>query len=383
LNLSDITFHQLRISTIALIFFLNSFIATAQLSNRDKTGKDIIFSGNFHYGKAIRHNSKFLPDIPGQSVMAEFNAGANVSGKKHWHHRFNFPEIGGAIIYTDFGNLAVLGRAIGLFPYISFPVVNKPKYKFQIRLGSGVAYLTKPFHIIDNPANNVIGSHVNNVTQLKFLNNIQLSKKWRLLAGFAFTHYSNGNSQKPNLGINVISGNLGLQYVPNNNPDKFLPDSTIGYTKRFMGMVKTGIGINESGVPGAGKFPVYSVMAAAVKPVSRFNRVQVGFEYEFRGDAYVTLQSRIERQDEISRLKVSRFAVLIGDELVFGNFALNLQVGFYTHKFENKPFIFYNKSGVLYYIPINKEKQWLFVSVYLKSHLFVADYFEYGIGCLF
>jgi hypothetical protein len=124
-------------------------------------------------------------------------------------------------------------------------------------------------------------------------------------------------------------------------------------------------------------------MTAAVKPVSRYNRVQLGLEYEFRGDAYTMLKSRIERQDEISRIKVSRLAVIIGDELVFGNFSISLQMGFYVNRFEEKPFIFYNKNGVLYYIPMNKNKQWLYISAYLKSHLSVADYIEYGIGCLF
>jgi hypothetical protein len=357
--------------------------SAAQLSDRNKTMKDIVFSACFHYGKAVKHTPKFLPDIPDQSVMAEFNGGVNVSGKKHWHHRFRFPEVGGTFIYADFGNLNVLGRGAGLFPYISFPVVNRSKYKFLVRIGSGIAFLSKSYHIIDNPLNNVIGSKINNITQLKFLNNIQLSRKWRLIAGIAFTHFSNGNVQKPNLGINVVSGNIGLHYQPNNNPQKYLPDSTISYTRRFMGLLKTGIAINEGRTPGAGKYPIYSVMTAAVKPVSRYNRVQLGLEYEFRGDAYTMLKSRIERQDEISRIKVSRLAVIIGDELVFGNFSISLQMGFYVNRFEEKPFIFYNKNGVLYYIPMNKNKQWLYISAYLKSHLSVADYIEYGIGCLF
>jgi hypothetical protein len=365
-----------------LLSFCVALSANAQLSNRNKTKKDIILSGSFHYGKALKHTSKFKPDTPGQSVMAEFNFGVNVSGKKYWNHRFKFPEVGASFIYTDFGNLTVLGRAAGLYPYISFPVVNKPKYKFQIRLGSGIAYLTKPYHVIDNPTNNVIGSKINNVTQLKFLNNIKLNNKWRLLAGVAFTHFSNGNVQKPNLGINVVSGNIGLQYLPNDNPEKVACD-TVENKRRFMALVKTGIAINEANVPGAGKYAVYTAMALAVKPLGKVTRLQLGIEYEFRGDNYVTLQTSLDRQTAVKRIDVSRFAVLVGDEILFGNFALSLQLGFYVNKFEQKPFLFYNKNGIVYYVPLIKDKPSLFFGVYLKSHKFVADYIEYGMGYVF
>jgi len=354
----------------------------AQLSNRDKTKKDIVLSGSFHFGKAIKHTSKFKPDIPNMSVMAEFNFGVNVSGKKHWNHRFHFPEVGASFIYADFGNSEELGRAAGLYPYISFPVVHKEKYKFQIRLGSGIAYLTKSYDVIDNPNNNVIGSHINDITQLKFINNIKLNDRWNLLAAFAFTHFSNGNVQKPNLGINVLSGNIGVQYVPNDKPQKFDCDTT-AYQKRFMALVKTGIGINEANLPGAGKYAIYSVTSLAVKPTSRVNRLQLGMEYEFRGDSYVNLQASVDRQEEVKRMGVSRFAILVGDEIVFHNVALSLQLGFYVNKFEQKPFIFYNKTGVVYYVPLFKDKPSLFVGVYLKSHKFVADYIEYGIGYVF
>jgi hypothetical protein len=358
-------------------------MALAQLSNRDKTTRDIIFSGSFHYGKSLKHTPKFQPDFPNNTIAAEFNVGVNVNGKQHWHHRYRFPEIGGAFIYMDYGNTEIFGRGMALFPYISFPVVSLPRYKFQIRFGSGLALLSKTYDVINNPTNNVIGARLNSTTQFKFINNIKLSEKWSMLAALSFIHFSNGNVQKPNLGINAVTGNIGLQYHPNDNPRTYEADSAKPYFKRFHAVVKTAIAINEGQVVGGSKFPIYIAMATVAKQTSRFNKVQLGLEYEFRGDRYAALQSSIDRQSAVSRMDVSRFAIVAGNELLFGNFGLSLNAGVYVNKFESKPFILYTKNGIVYYLPIQKNKPSLFMGIFLKSHFAIADYFEYGLGYVF
>lgn len=355
----------------------------AQLSNRNKIKKDLVINAAFHYGKSLKHTSKFKPDIPENAAGVELNIGVNTSGRHHWHHRFHFPEIGAAFIYLDFGNNAVLGRGMALFPYIALPVVNKEKYKFQIRLGCGIGYIDKSYDVIDNPTNNVIGSAINNIAQLKFINNIKLSKKWRLLGAFAFTHFSNGNMQKPNLGINTISGNIGLQYTPNEKPVMQQPDSTFPYKKRVLASIKSGIAINEGPVPGAAKYPIYIVEAVAIKHISRFSRFRLGVEYEYRSDIYASKQLSIDNQNDISRIQVSRFAIIVGNELMFGNFGLQLNAAVYVNKFLEKPFFLYNKLGVCYYPPLQKSKQSLYVGMFLKSHFAIADYIEYGMGWIF
>ena len=211
---------------IHLIFLLLCYTCMSFANqNFEERKKEWVIHANFHYGKVIKHTSKFLPDIPNNSVMSELNVGIITGGNKHWHQRFRYPETGFTLIYGDFGNMEVLGRGVGLFPYISLPLTNGNKYKFEIAIGSGIAYLNQPFNIIDNNTNNVIGSKINNVTQLKFLNSFKVKETFYLTAGLAFTHFSNGKVQKPNLGINVLSGNVGLKFFPNGHPEIEMPDS--------------------------------------------------------------------------------------------------------------------------------------------------------------
>lgn len=372
------------LSNLFLLFTIClSLGVIAQTSNRDKTTRDVIFSGNFHFGKSVKHTTKFNPDFPNNAIAAEFSIGVNTNGKQHWHHRYRFPEIGGTLVYIDYGNEKVLGRGVALSPYISFPLVSLNKYQFHVRLASGLALINRYYNVIDNPENNVIGSRLNSTTQLKFINTIKLTDKWALQAALSFIHFSNGNIQKPNLGINSVTGNIGVQYRPNDNPQTYEADSSKPYFKRFHGMMRTGIAINDGQTTNGSKYAIYSVTAAVGKQVNRFNRIVLGADYEFRSDRYVALKATIDRQDEVSRMDVSRIGVFVGDELLFGNFALSINMGVYVNKFEGKPFFLYNKNGVVYYVPAQKNKPSLYMGIYLKSHFAIADYFEYGLGYVF
>lgn len=366
-----------------LVTFLASSLVNGQTLSKDKTTRDVILSGGFHFGKSIKHTSKFNPDFPGYAIAAEFSMGVTTNGKQHWHHRYRFPEIGGTLFYIDYGNNSVLGRGASLSPYISFPVIRSEIYKFHIRLSSGLALISKNYDVINNAENNVIGTRLNSTAQLKFINTLKLSERWALQAALAFTHFSNGNIQKPNLGINSLTGNVALQYRPNDNPKTYDVDNEKPYLKRFHGMLRTGIAINDGQTTDGSKYVIYSVTGAVAKQISRFNRVLIGADYEYRSDRYVALRANITRQDEISRMDVSRISVFIGDELIFGNFALSLNMGVYVNKFEGKPFFLYNKNGVVYYVPVQKNKPSLYIGIYLKSHFAIADYFEYGLGYIF
>ena len=40
--------------------------------------------------------------------------------------------------------------------------------------------------------------------------NWQITSRWALIAGIEATHYSNGNSNYPNAGVNTAGGRIGL-----------------------------------------------------------------------------------------------------------------------------------------------------------------------------
>ena len=58
-----------------------------------------------------------------------------------------------------------------------------------------------------------MGSKINAYINLGFLLNWQLAAGWRLTAGIDLSHFSNGNTQYPNAGVNTIGGRIGLVHA--------------------------------------------------------------------------------------------------------------------------------------------------------------------------
>ena len=74
----------------------------------------------------------------------------------------------------------------------------------------GASFGWKKYNEITNPYNDVIGSKINAYLNIGFLLNWQLAPEWKLTAGIEATHYSNGNSNYPNAGVNTIGGRIGV-----------------------------------------------------------------------------------------------------------------------------------------------------------------------------
>jgi hypothetical protein len=78
-----------------------------------------------------------------------------------------------------------------------------------------LAYATKKFIKNENEVNNAIGSNINAYIQLRFGLEWKIAKPLRLVTAFTYNHYSDGAVKLPNLGINTMTGTVGLIYYPN------------------------------------------------------------------------------------------------------------------------------------------------------------------------
>ena len=111
-------------------------------------------------GQIFKHTTNFKPPVRGITVLTEATYEWQTAGAAAWHTTHRYPVVGLTLSYADFGDNEIFGQAIGIFPSLSFSNRWKQKrfYSF-LRIGFGIAYLTKPYNEISNPLNNVIGSH--------------------------------------------------------------------------------------------------------------------------------------------------------------------------------------------------------------------------------
>ncbi len=338
-----------------------------------------------HWGKIVKHNSDILFDVENPSIGLEIALKYQTHGNDDWSQFQRYPQMGFSLIYFNLGDKNILGNAYGLFPHLTINMLRTPKGFIQFQFGSGLAYLNRPFDYNQNPTQNAIGSKWNNITAFRFDGGYRINDNLTAQLGFGLTHFSNGGAQKPNLGINIISGTVGITYTPSVTPqNEFIydekklniPQKRWGYQMHFD------LAYREFAESGGPRFPVYIGSVGAVFHFNAVNRMVFGFDAEYNQGMYHYVNHIYSHQPPKKLKKdASRLMFFVADEFMFGDFGVFLQTGIYLHKGEGISSSIYNKLSVRYYLPpIGKPATRFFVAVYLKNHLAVAEYISFGMG---
>ncbi len=363
---------------------------TSKTANTQESGLidqyDLRVNGSYHGGKVIQHNSKFngaLIEKPAH--FGEIAFSAQTKGSAIWHQLLNYPEGGLSLIGGSFGNKDQLGYGYGMVPFVKFRLHDNNVMQLFFRMGIGVGVVTEPYDHIDNPANNAIGSQVNNIAQFLFGADWKLSDRWRLRTAASYTHFSNGRVQHPNLGVNTPAGVAGVRYLFQTGSDQKRFDTIPALAKQWRFHVKGGLAAVERMPPGGPKYPVYIGSAFMSWQTGHTNRLFAGATIEYRTEVYdfVVIQEIFEPDER--RLKSYNGAVFVGDELLIGDVGLSGRIAYYVYNPILQPAKIYAKLGVTYYIPIpllGKHTEYS-IGVNLKSHYAVADYISLSTGFSF
>lgn len=161
-----------------------------------------------------------------------FFKGANYSGKPirtafsgHVKYSFGLPESAlGHRVFLD----TYQGIGLALYHFENGRELGAPllAYMFQksriLRISSaimldyewnfGISTGWHPYDFSENPNNVIIGSKLNAYINAGLSLNWQARKRWLITGGIDFTHFSNGNTDFPNAGLNTAGMKLGMIY---------------------------------------------------------------------------------------------------------------------------------------------------------------------------
>lgn len=338
---------------------------------------------NFQFGKIIKHTKNFQPPIPSLTSGIEINFIRQTNEKKNWHQLHNYPQTGYSFSFTHFGDAQILGYAIGFAPNIFFPLTGKDKFSFGIRLACGIAFINKRYNVIDNPTNNVIGTRMNNTSSFGIHLNWKATKKLHFLSSVSLAHFSNGNFQSPNLGINFASLNLGIKFFPNPIENFTRQDSLPPFLKKIKFNLKIGCGLNEESITNGPKYPIYIASLYVDKLTGLKNKIGLGVDVEYNKSVY---DFEILTENFIGKEKwyAMRIAPFITDELLVGQIGMLGQIGVYAHKGFLNIAPFYFKIALKHYVfNLTKNKVNWYYGIFLKVHYARAEFFELATGISF
>ena len=175
------------------LFRINDF-----LKGENNTGKPIkhLYSTHLKYSFQFQHNSYV------NKIYRNVYQGVGIT-----HYSIsNSSEIGSPIALYLFQG-ATLAK---LMPHLTL------NYEWNFGLSAG----WKPYHKENNPNNRIMGSKLNAYINTNFYLKQRLSSQFDLIAGATLTHFSNGNTQFPNAGLNAIDAKIGLIYNMNGDEKK-------------------------------------------------------------------------------------------------------------------------------------------------------------------
>ena len=305
--------------------------------------------------------------------------GWKATGKKDQYHQiYNYP-VYGVGYYSSTFNSDIIGNPYAVYGFVQTPIAaqRNSRWEHDYRIGLGLSGNFNPYDEDSNPLNLVIGSKTNVFVDLAIRTQYRFHPKWRVGAGFAFHHFSNGALSLPNKGINLIPLTISVNYQPRT----FMPHKRIDlqpYNTKILYDVSYGAGVKQLDKNSDARYFKTTLGLYASKYVS----------YKWRlGAGYDLFYSESGRYEDIAGQRARKLGSVISGgpsfyivHVLTNKLTLNGNVGYYLHSqhFNGEIKRMFLRAGARYYIykDIN-------AGVSIKAHAGKADFIEWTLGYTF
>ncbi|MCC3155605.1 acyloxyacyl hydrolase [Hymenobacter sp. 15J16-1T3B] len=326
-------------------------------------------------GFIIAHSPRVKHLVTAHPTGLELNLQRQLTGRAPWHAWYRYPKAGLALVYYDYHN-PVLRHSFAASIYLSKTFWRTQRQDLSFRLGTGVGYFPFPFDQQTNHKNTFVSSHLNATIQARLEYDVALTPKLGLLLGVALNHYSNGATAKPNLGINIPTVLLGLNYHQQRHftplPIDAAADQPADIGRTFWNL-STSAGLKQRNESDHTNYWVNSVTVAAGRRVNRKSNLLVGLEGFYDRSLRAEQRDTARAGDKLPDVK--KAGVFIGHELLFGRLAFDTHLGFYLYNPYKSNKFYYERVGLKYHFT-----EHFFGAIDLKVHRGAADVLEWKVG---
>jgi hypothetical protein len=337
-----------------------------------KTGFPSSIEVQAGYGFIGKHTDILGYYITGHVPNININVGKKLKGNKQWHKLYNYPEIGFGYYFAMLNN-KYLGNVHAVYSYINIPLTSKEKkLSPNLDFSIGLSYFPKPFDIIDNYQNRIIGTHFNVYFKLGLGLEYKISDKLTVNSIFGVNHYSNAKVKTPNLGINVLNFNLGLRYNFKNHKIINKEFEVENYKKNEI-IVVYSAGMKATPKPLNRRYYASAFVIDYYRHTSQKSKLGGGLDLFYDGS-----QEYYYQDDSITNRNWYD-KNLLGTHLSYGlivnKVTFTFQVGYYLYDRLNINGNIYSRLGFRTYLTDK-----LLLNLTLKTHFAKADLLEIGIG---
>lgn len=378
----------MRLRLFLLSFILPCFAYAQQSSN---VGTYKFASLKLHSGKHFYTGETLGDKLKHGYSSIEVRTGWQSQGKHDWERELGFPSYGIGWYSGYVGDVDIFGNPNALFGFITFPFWERPRHNLQVEPALGVTYNLKPYNPKHNVMNDAIGAKFAVYFSMHVGGRYKLNREMDVLYGVDLTHFSNGRSVTPNMGLNMMGFSAGMRYNFNaeqRKVDNSLYPATILPARPYLPKRSRPRAIKEDNISlylalgtaqnkdDAGTNSRYLTTSLVGEYQHKFNTkhgISIGFDAFNDPSATDTM----EHKQNIAAQETFFPAAHVGYDFMFWRLAVKFQVGYNLtslgRELKGNTFI---RPAVRY--EINKR---LFTQIGLKTfNGATADWIEAGVG---
>lgn len=370
----------LRRFSLVLTLFLFSLLFAAPLTAQNDGTVGYYMGVRTGYGFLWAHRPTMSHLVNKHIAAFEISLWKTTNQTKCWHVPYKNPQTGASLTVIPLGDER-LGTAIGLYPYVMFPVCGvEKKLNLNIQLGWGAGWLTNKFDPVENHQNNAIGSHLNTVILIRGTVKYECSDQLLFEAGVGLTHFSNGAASMPNLGINIPMIEAGLHFriakatevCDEAEAARVMRTDSLVDDRHWHFTAVVAAGANDIGVPGGNRFGHANLQMTYMRNTARKHRFGGGIDIMY---SQGVRHNMVYNDDPTTPLQATQVGVKGSYELVLGRFYMPFEMGVYAISKYKEAGMIYNRIAARYLVTDH-----LVLNVSLKTHIARAEYWEMGIG---
>ena len=342
---------------LLILCFLISYSSIAQ---DKKIFVDLTSGGGRLYPNA------YLRYLAGPVTFFNARLGLKTLGEKEWQRLYNYPLMGIGISH-NYLTTRSLGNPTAVYSFLILPLLGRSDLKLNLGMNLGVAWGYNPYRS-QYPNETVIGTPVAFYTSLNLNTSFHITKCLELLFAYEFYHMSNGNTNKPNYGINMLGAETGLRYTLTNYNAVSIRDPVPLAEKISSFIVFGSLGRTKEWV-GAPESTVGSLSAGFYRTMNRKSRLSIG------ADLFYDEATLLETHKENVLRNMLAAGLFAGHELTISKISIVTQLGVYVFNPNPSDPFYYTRIG-LRYAPGKR----IITSFTMKAHGLAIDFLEWGIG---
>ncbi|NOZ48225.1 MAG: hypothetical protein GXO79_15830 [Chlorobi bacterium] len=361
---------NLKIYILSLFFFKAYFVFSQDTEN---IKNDKFFEARYQNGFIYKHASAINRLVKGNISAIDINLGWQTKGNSTWQQLYRYPKAGIGLYYSMLNYPEILGNAIAGYGFMNIPLINiKNNYLLSYQTAFGATWVTKIYDENLPVLNDAYSTHLNIYFDFSVDISIRIYKQFSFVTAMGITHYSNGAVKMPNLGLNTITRQFGINYSPSYKNKKRIKKALEKPEQKNELWIFYSPAIKK--LPSKGKTMFFASSLAINYAFSINNKRKLGVGLDLFYDE--SLKS-VYINEGVNYKNSYRFrpGYHLSQDLLFGKFSFLLETGWYFTTHYKNDYTFYHRLGLKYRFSKN-----FFILYALKTHWATADYMELAIG---